>query len=253
MVVISSRGGRILQRALKSICIQTYPIIEVVLVYDGDYLPKLRMISGMERLRAARFQALSGIADYLTLGHPPARFVRLRNYGVHLAAGEYIAFLDDGNDYEPDHLAGLMQAICEKGMVGTFNYRKVLMPNGEPYLKKKYPWPRTGFSPEQLWQYFCDRGVVTGGSCIFRDILGYKDEDIVTVDTSEWLLPKWIWQKYPFHEYYTEQEIKRLRGEDFLFAEDILRSGLAIEKSERPTLKYYLGGYSNDRSLLSDI
>ncbi len=66
----------------------------------------------MERLRAARFQALSGIADYLTLGHPPARFVRLRNYGVHLAAGEYIAFLDDGNDCEPDHLAGLMQAIC---------------------------------------------------------------------------------------------------------------------------------------------
>jgi len=252
VIVISSRGGRILRRALKSICIQTYPMIEIVLVYDGDYLPKLGVIPGMERLRAAHFQTVSGIADYLTLGYLPARCARLRNYGVRLATGEYVAFLDDDNEYEPDHLAGLMQTIRAKGTVGAFSYRKILMPNGEPYLRKKYPWPRTGFSPEQLWQYFCDRSVVTEGSCIFRDILGYKDEDIITVDTSEWLLPKWVYQKYPFHEHYTAEERRKLRGEDYLFAEDILRSGLPIEKSEWPTLKYYLGGYSNDRSLFND-
>ena len=53
--------------------------------------------------------------------------------------------------------------------------------------------------------------------------------------------------KYLFHEHYTAEEIKRLRGEDYMFAEDILHSGLAIEKSEQAALKYYLGGYSNDR------
>ena len=253
MIVISNREGRILRRALESICIQTYPVIEVVLVYDGNCLPKLGMIFGIERLRAARFETLSVIADCLTRGYLPARCAHLRNHGVRLATGEYIAFLDDDNEYEPDHLESLLQTIRSKGVVGAFSHRKILMPNGQPYLKKKYPWLRPGFSSEERWQYFCDRGVVADGSCIFKDILGYKDEDVVTVDTGEWLLPKGLCKEYPFREHYPDEEIEKSRGEDYLFAQDILRSGLAIARSERATLKYYLGGFSNARSLLIDI
>lgn len=91
-VVIPTAGRPLLAaRAINSALRQSYDNVEVIVVVDGDQnLAELESISS-PRLRILRLRQQAGGA-------------RARNEGVQAARGEWIAFLDDDDEWLPEKL-----------------------------------------------------------------------------------------------------------------------------------------------------
>lgn len=91
-VVIPTAGRPFLAaRAVESALRQTYDNFEVIVVVDGDHnLAELESMS-LPRLRLLRLREQAGGA-------------RARNEGVHAAIGEWVAFLDDDDEWLPEKL-----------------------------------------------------------------------------------------------------------------------------------------------------
>lgn len=98
-VIIRSSGREaFLQRALDSVCVQTYPHCEIVLVDAsgrGIHLPVAQM-----RL------PVRVVSD----GVPLLRS-RAANRGLETAQGQYLIFLDDDDWFAPDHIAALVERL----------------------------------------------------------------------------------------------------------------------------------------------
>ncbi|WP_169794297.1 PIG-L family deacetylase [Thioalkalivibrio nitratireducens] len=95
-VVVRSMGRAALQEALDSLALQTYPRVEVVVVDAlGRGHPPLPEWCGRFPLRS------------VAAGVPLSRS-RAANRGLDAANGTFIAFLDDDDLLDPDHLAGLV-------------------------------------------------------------------------------------------------------------------------------------------------
>ncbi len=95
IITTCNRNSCYIERALKSVMAQTYENIEIIVVDDNraDYSIK-------ETIK----QTIKGIcpqAVYCShnknLGAPAAR-----NTGIRIAKGDYIAFLDDDDEWLPD-------------------------------------------------------------------------------------------------------------------------------------------------------
>jgi hypothetical protein len=65
------------------------------------------------------------------------------------------------------------------------------------------------------------------------------------IDTSAWLLARNLLVETPFREDFSPADADSKRGEDDKLLEDLLERRVRIVCSELPTLRYYLGGYSN--------
>ncbi len=101
IIVRTKDRPKLLKRALKSISAQTYRPIEVVLVNDGGCDLDVRELKG-------------------TLGDIPLNYVRLEknmgrshagNTGIENAKGKYIGFLDDDDEFYPNHAVTLVSFL----------------------------------------------------------------------------------------------------------------------------------------------
>jgi glycosyltransferase involved in cell wall biosynthesis len=104
--VVVTTSGRIvsLRRTLGSLAKQTHQNWEAIVVQDGgiDVRTLLGRMPGAARLRYAR--------TYDRLGPTAAR-----EAGSALLTGDYVAFLDEDDEFAPDHLASLVAAIKANG------------------------------------------------------------------------------------------------------------------------------------------
>src|SRR5687768_12700264 len=80
-------------RAIRSAASQTFVDTEILVVADGstDETPDVLAAVDDPRLRRLRHDRNEGIS-------------RTRNTAIRLARGEWIAFLDDDNEWAPDYL-----------------------------------------------------------------------------------------------------------------------------------------------------
>lgn len=121
-VIISTyKRPEMLRRALESCLKQTYDDFEVIVVDDGsdtaggpcaDLLPAFEE-RGL-RLIAMNLEENSGYQSVP------------KNVGIAYARGSYIAYLDDDNEYDPDHLETLVTEIEKMGcdaVYGRWRYR----------------------------------------------------------------------------------------------------------------------------------
>ena len=91
----------LLKKALKSIASQTYRTLEVVLVNDGGCdldIKELKNILGDISLQYTKLDKNTGRAH-------------AGNAGIENAEGDYIGFLDDDDEYYPDHIATLVNIL----------------------------------------------------------------------------------------------------------------------------------------------
>ncbi|MGZ4968314.1 MAG: glycosyltransferase family 2 protein [Methylobacter sp.] len=100
LIVRALNRPRFLQEALQSICTQSYPNIEIVVINDGG-----EDVSAVVNDFANRVSALQLIQLPQNIGRSGAA-----NQGLSVAKGEFIGFLDD-DTLDPDHIADLIQAI----------------------------------------------------------------------------------------------------------------------------------------------
>ena len=91
----------LLKKALKSIASQTYRTLEVVLVNDGGCdlaTEELKSILGDIALQYSKLDKNTGRAH-------------AGNAGIEIARGEYIGFLDDDDEFYPDHIVTLVNIL----------------------------------------------------------------------------------------------------------------------------------------------
>jgi GT2 family glycosyltransferase len=98
-LIMRTHAGRLsfLKDALRAVCQQTYPAIELVVVEDGTSAAA-PLIAGLDQRVTYRSLPRSGR-------------VRAGNAGLALARGRYLGFLDDDDLLWPDHVEVLVAAL----------------------------------------------------------------------------------------------------------------------------------------------
>ena len=123
-----------LDRAIQSVLKQTYSNIEIVVVDDNNPDTEGRMAA----------EKLMGKYD----GNPQVRYVQhpynkngsaARNTGVHASTGDYVAFLDDDDEFLPEKIESMLARMSEMPDDYAICYSRYYLQkgDGEPFLSKE--------------------------------------------------------------------------------------------------------------------
>lgn len=99
VIVATNRTGRFLREALSSVRAQTHGAIEVIVVDDGSPEPETIVA------------AAEVVPDARVVRQAPAGPSVARNVGAGLASGQYLAFLDDDDRWDPDRIAAAVARL----------------------------------------------------------------------------------------------------------------------------------------------
>jgi hypothetical protein len=166
-----------------------------------------------------------------------------------MAETPWCSYLDDDNELEPSHLVALLQCVVHSGLPAAHSWRSLWTRDGSPFfLRDKHPWCRDLEVAESLFALYRDAGIYEAGSNIVRDQVVPYCRERSMVDTSEWLFDTEFVRKIGFVEDYCLEDRKTSRTEDSKLLDKIAIMGLSIPSTQKPSLRYYLGGYSNDWS-----
>ncbi len=101
IIVRTKDRPKLLRRALRSIALQTYRPIEVVLVNDGGCSLEIEELKGM----------LGDVSlNYIRLEKNTGR-AHAGNVGIENVKGEYVGFLDDDDEFYEDHVDTLISLL----------------------------------------------------------------------------------------------------------------------------------------------
>ena len=129
-VITATTGNARLADCIESVRNQTYKNIEHVVVVDG----RSRWESVSEILDALEFPNGSN-EHVIVLPHPTGlnRFNGHRIYGgcSFLASGDYIAWLDDDNEFTPNHIESLVRITEEKNLDWAYSLRQIVDSEGK--------------------------------------------------------------------------------------------------------------------------
>ena len=179
----------------------------------------------------------------------PGRLAQLRNLGVKIANTDWIAFLDDDNEFKENHLEELLVCAKRTGLKAVHSHRIMLNRDGTPFLEAWSPWHIDMEEAKIDYEDFCRQGVLTPRSCVVKDRvdpIGHPDP-VRMVDMSAWLFAREVLLETPFQEKYDAGDWEHVVVEDNKLIADLLENEVSIGCSEKATLIYYLGGYTNNR------
>lgn len=107
VIVATYRREVSLEKALQSVCRQTYSPIEVIVVDDNDDPVWNEKVIDI----VANKKKTSDINIALLQNHPNQGSAKARNIGIDAANGEYITFLDDDDLYLPEKVENQIQKM----------------------------------------------------------------------------------------------------------------------------------------------
>lgn len=158
-------------RAVRSVLTQTYPNVEVIVVVDG---PDESTLHALESFADLRVRVIS-LSD--NVGGSEAR-----NVGVRAATGEFVALLDDDDEWMPQKLAAQVRLALTSKTEKVFVACKYIMRTGSTDMVLPSVIP-TGH--QDISEYlFCTRNV-------FGPRLGF-------LQTSTWLVSRTFLLSVPF-------------------------------------------------------
>lgn len=244
VVTVTRRRPRLLARAIASVRRQDYPgpVSHFIVVDDCPRtLASLRQLPSGEGIEWV-YRRRRGARE-----RPPERLARLRNEAVKLANSTWVAFLDDDNEYYCNHLSSLVTTAEAAGCTAVHSQRELFWRNGKRYLAPVFPWCRTEQEGARVYEELVKLRVFERGSHVMRDRVERTDHrSVVTlVDTSEWLIARSLALKYPFPTQCSASDWAARITEDDLLLRSLVAAGVSISCSGLATLRYYLGGYSN--------
>jgi glycosyltransferase involved in cell wall biosynthesis len=235
--VIPTRGRpELLRRAVHSALAQTLRAIEVVVVIDGvDLATSLTVAELMGQDARVRVVELA-----VSVGGSDAR-----NRGVDATCGEWIAFLDDDDEWLPGKLEAQLDAVLQSAapiVIGTC--RMIARTPGKDYV-----WPRRKPARnEQIGEYLLARRSLTRGE-------GY-------IQTSTFFIRRSLMQAQPFKSGQLKHQdtewilrLARLPGVEVVFADQVL--AIHNIEEDRPTVsnksnwRYSLAWSRSDRHLFT--
>jgi glycosyltransferase involved in cell wall biosynthesis len=264
-VVTLSRGRpQLLRRAIASVRAQDYPgPVEHLVVADDD--PAAVAVAGLAPPRPGREVTAMSVRRPADEQGPAAsgrasvypRLARLLNVGIRAARRSWIAFLDDDNEFEPDHLSSLAACAAEQEVIAVHSGRQMTWPDGSPYLERIFPGAPDPAEGARIYRLMCERGGWVEGTNVLLDRVdagqhGFRnstvlssDDPVFLVDQNLWLIRAEVLRRIPVPEQFTAAEIARNTCPDDKLLEALVRNGTTIASTRRPTVRYYIGGISN--------
>lgn len=244
VVTITRRRPDLLRRAICSVQRQRYagPIHHLILIDDcGKTLDFLAMHSSASR----------GISyTYCTRSKGemsgPTRLAKLRNRASDLTASTWMSFLDDDNEYEPEHVHSLVDVVQSTGADVAYSYSRIFTEEGVPFIEDYFPWARTPTLTRTRYIEYCRLGLLKKGSNIHKfKIPGSWPESRPAVDTNIFMFRASLLRSNPISGHFGSHEWNENIAEDDRMVEGFLRAGARFACSAQATVRYYLGGYSN--------
>lgn len=118
-IIPTYRRPEQLRAAVESALAQTVKDHRIIVVDDGAGLPALPEDPRLTALSLSRNCAVLGV---------------VRNVGIRLANSAYLAFLDDDNTWEPDHLEITLEALeADPSLSGVYTALRRMLPDGTDY------------------------------------------------------------------------------------------------------------------------
>lgn len=239
-VLTVTRRCNALGRCLESVGCQDYAgAIEHVIVADDQ--PQVHHLLRQVTARAAR--TIINIPREPGDVDGPVRLATLRNRAVTFAGHELVTFLDDDNVWDPSHLSSLQSLLTATRADLVHSERLLFTSDGRPYLCPEYPWARDPDERRKIYKEYVQVGIMARGSHRLRDRMGMTHS---CVDLGEWLFPCPFLLAHPFEPTYSISDWQRIIVEDAKLSRSIAASGAKIVSTGQPTLRYFLGGYSNN-------
>ena len=159
----------------------------------------------------------------------------------------WCSYLDDDNELEPSHFADLFHCLQASASPAAHSWRTLWERGGRPFLlANSHPWCRDPVHAATLFEQYHRAGIYQIASNIVRDrvVPGRRSESMV--DMSEWLFETDFIREIGFVDTYNSEDWQTSRAEDSKLLDEIVARHLRIPSTERPTLRYHLGGYSNN-------
>lgn len=173
-------------QAVRSVFAQTFPDWELVIIDDGstDYTPQaVKPFLGDPRVRYVRSDRL---------GQP-----RAKNLGLRLSRGEFVAYLDADDAWEPTKLAKQLAVLKERPEVGVSYTSRVLMDENGNIIKtdSQHSAGVQGTTPSDLFltNPVCFSSVVVR-RVVFDQIGGFDPEFDLAIDYDLWQRVARHWQ-----------------------------------------------------------
>jgi len=180
-------------------------------------------------------------------GHSSPRMARLRQYALSLVNEPFLCFLDDDNEFFPEHLMTLIETIEGGNLDAAYSWRKLCEIDGLPFTGDRYPWHPDPEVAVRLYDWCVKNGVITPGKAIVRD--GPIEDpslcNIATVDMNEWLFRTDRLRSIGFITHFTSEEIANMTGEDDKLLARMKEAQFKFAGTQLPTIRYRLGGVSN--------
>lgn len=247
-VIVTRDRVPLLARALRSLTLQNVSMINILVVIDdckattqflesvnsNHYYPHVLKWIYCNRAPTER----SG----------PARVASLRNLALSKIDTEFCCYLDDDNEIEPSHYTRLLECM-QSGCYAAHSWRTLWSRTGYPFaLLDKDPWCRDPEIASNLFKQYRDAGIYQANSNLICDqvVPGQRDQSMV--DTSEWLFRTKFLREIGFASKYTAQDWVTTHAEDSKLLDEIVQLGIKVPSTKSPTLRYYMGGYSNEES-----
>ena len=203
--------GYTVQRAIKSIINQQYPLWELIVVDDGcadNFTPR---ILDLFAVRDPRIKVIHKINENRAIA---------RNTGMDAATGEWICWLDSDDEYASHYLRELAEAM------GDFPEYKIFNFGSTGYFSDHKSDVRPTFKPEvegagHLWFH---SGFIGTGSFIFRrDLWKSKPEYRIPDEVNPYQFA--ASSKFPMHFEADRPDIENPAG---AFQDGVYRHGLSL-------------------------
>ena len=119
------------RKALETVCAQTYPDYEIIVINDGS-------TDNSAIIAEEYLNGVEGI-NYKILFQQNAGVSAARNNGVAQASGDYIAFLDADDWWEPTYLERMAQLIADYPEAGLYACNYVYYKPGKTHVALNIP------------------------------------------------------------------------------------------------------------------
>jgi glycosyltransferase involved in cell wall biosynthesis len=169
VVIPTLHRPKLILRAIASVLRQTHQQIEVVVVVDG---PDEDTIAAVRSVNDPRIRSIVNPRSLTAAG--------ARNVGVDHAKGEWIAFLDDDDEWLANKLERQIAFAAGRPPALVSCLSRVVTPSGT------YVWPRVIYdNSAPIDEYLFDRRSLFMGSSF--------------IPTPSYLLPRWLFDKVRFN------------------------------------------------------
>lgn len=126
-IVTTHNRKELLPRALDSVAVQTYPRLELVVVDDGSEKPMESVVNKYKEVLEVHYLR----------NEQPQGACRARNQGVEAASGQFVAGLDDDDQWEKYRIEALMGGYSDAYSFVTSDVRMMYKKRAPVWHKKK--------------------------------------------------------------------------------------------------------------------